>query len=94
MVITLMYVVFSRKHLASVLCSPQIMPKAKAVFDSGKTASYHISTVANCSQSSKNSSLFKLIFARAATNSRKRYDFEAENPKIAGALFYLNITLP
>ena len=63
----------------------QVMPstnKARVVFDSGKTSSYHIKSIADCQQSGKTSSIFKLILNRAAGN--KRYDFEAENPKLAG----------
>ena len=64
----------------------QIMPstnKAKAVFDhGGKTASYHIKSIADCQQSQKSSALFKLVLNRASGN--KRYDFEAESPKLAG----------
>ncbi|PPR03334.1 hypothetical protein CVT24_012574, partial [Panaeolus cyanescens] len=61
-----------------------IMPvanKAKAVFDSGKTSSYHIKSIADCQQSTKASSIFKLVLNRGAGN--KRYDFEAESPKLA-----------
>jgi target of rapamycin complex 2 subunit MAPKAP1 len=62
----------------------QIMPsanKAKAVFDNGKTSSYHIKSIAGCQQSTKSSSIFKLVVNRDAGN--KRYDFEAESPKLA-----------
>jgi SAPK-interacting protein 1 (Sin1), Pleckstrin-homology len=62
----------------------QIMPstnKAKAVFDNVKTTSYHIKSVVNCSQSTKSSSIFKLVVSRDGGN--KRYDFEAESPKLA-----------
>lgn len=65
----------------------QVMPstnKARVVFDSGKTSSYHIKSIADCQQSGKTSSIFKLILNRAAGN--KRYDFEAESPKLAGRL--------
>jgi hypothetical protein len=55
--------------------------KAKAVFDHGKTSSYHIKSIADCQQSQKSSS-FKLVLNRASGN--KRYDFEAESPKMAG----------
>ncbi|KAF8156669.1 stress-activated map kinase interacting protein 1-domain-containing protein [Crassisporium funariophilum] len=63
-----------------------IMPttnKAKAVFDNGKTSSYHIKSIADCQQSA-NSSIFKLILNRGAKN--KRYDFEAESPKYAAEI--------
>ncbi|KAF6757784.1 stress-activated map kinase interacting protein 1-domain-containing protein [Ephemerocybe angulata] len=65
-----------------------IMPsanKAKAVFDHGKTASYHIKSIADCQQSQK-SSAFKLVLNRASGN--KRYDFEAESPKLAAELVH------
>lgn len=59
--------------------------KAKAVFDhGGKTSSYHIKSIADCQQSQKSSALFKLVLNRASGN--KRYDFEAESPKLAGEL--------
>ncbi|KAG6829351.1 hypothetical protein H0H92_004717 [Tricholoma furcatifolium] len=64
-----------------------IMPtsnKAKAVFDSGKTSSYHIKSIADCQQSAKTSSAIKLVLNRGGTN--KRYDFEAENPRVAGEI--------
>ncbi|KAF8880010.1 stress-activated map kinase interacting protein 1-domain-containing protein [Infundibulicybe gibba] len=55
-----------------------IMPKAKAVFDSGKTSSYHIKSIAHCQQSTKMSSIFKLVLNRGGGN--KRYDFEQIAP--------------
>ncbi|KAF5318799.1 hypothetical protein D9619_010789 [Psilocybe cf. subviscida] len=66
-----------------------IMPsanKARAVFDSGKTTSYHIKSIADCQQSAKSSALFKIILHRGAGTGSKRYDFEAENPKVAGEI--------
>lgn len=62
----------------------QIMPssnKARAVFDSGKTSSFHIKSVVACQQSTKSSSIFKLVVQNDGRN--KRYDFEAETPKLA-----------
>jgi hypothetical protein len=56
--------------------------KAKAVFDNVKTFSYHINSIAGCQQSN-NSSTFKLIVNR--DGGVKRYDFEAESPKLASA---------
>src|SRR5271156_3263590 len=56
--------------------------RAKAVFDSGKTSSYHIKSIVGCQQSAKSSSIFKLIVQR--DSAIKRYDFEAESPKLAG----------
>ncbi|PBL01322.1 hypothetical protein ARMGADRAFT_1007325 [Armillaria gallica] len=61
-----------------------IMPstnKAKAVFDNGKTYSYHIKSIADCQQSTKSSNIFKLVLT-----GNKRYDFEAESPKLAGEI--------
>lgn len=63
--------------------------KAKAVFDSGKTSSYHIKSIADCQQSTKASSIFKLVLNRGAGN--KRYDFEAESPKLAGMRLQLRL---
>ncbi|KAI0367218.1 SIN1-domain-containing protein [Pilatotrama ljubarskyi] len=59
--------------------------KAKHVFDSGKTSSYHLKSVVTCSQSSKNSATFKLIVHSGAERS-KRYEFEAESPKLAAEI--------
>jgi len=58
--------------------------KAKAVFDSGKTTSFHIKSVVACQQSAKSSSIFKLVVQH--DNRNKRYDFEAETPKLAGEI--------
>ena len=55
--------------------------KAKGVFDSGKTYSYHIKAVLSYGQSAKSSASFKLIFKRDTND--KRYDFEAESPRLA-----------
>lgn len=60
--------------------------KAKGVFDSAKTASYHIKSFAGVQQSAKTSSIFKLIITRGSTN--KRYDFEAESPRLAGGFSF------
>jgi len=75
---------FNSPHIAS---DPwvQIMPssnKARAVFDSGKTTSFHIKSVVACQQSSTSSSIFKLVVQHDSRN--KRYDFEAESSKLAG----------
>ena len=58
--------------------------KAKNVFESGKTASYDIKSIVTVQQSGKNSATFKLVVPRDAERN-KRYEFEAENPKMAGA---------
>ena len=60
-----------------------ITHRAKHVFESGKTSSYHLKNVVACQQSSKNSSTFKLI-VRGNAERNKRYDFEAESSKLAG----------
>ena len=63
----------------------KIMPsanKAKAVFDSGKTLSFHVKSVMDCQQSQKTSTLFKVVVQRDGRN--KRYDFEADSAKLAG----------
>ena len=60
-----------------------ISHRAKHVFESGKTSSYHLKSVVACQQSSKNSSTFKLV-VRGNAERNKRYDFEAESPKLAG----------
>ncbi|KAK2459608.1 hypothetical protein APHAL10511_008363 [Amanita phalloides] len=59
-----------------------IMPsnRAKAVFDTAKTTSHHIKSIVQCKQSTKMTSLFKLIL------SDRRYDFEAESPKAAAEI--------
>ena len=57
--------------------------RAKAVFDNAKTSSYHINSIAHCKQSTKMASVFKLVL-NGRGGGNKRYDFEAESPKIAG----------
>ncbi|EIN09146.1 hypothetical protein PUNSTDRAFT_120545 [Punctularia strigosozonata HHB-11173 SS5] len=60
-----------------------IMPssgRAKAVFESGKTMSYHMKDIA-CQQSNKSSSTFKLVVHR--DDGKKRFEFEAESPDLA-----------
>jgi hypothetical protein len=81
---------FSRRCIASDL-NLKIMPssnKARAVFDSGKTTSFHIKSVVACQQSSKSSSIFKLVVQH--DNRNKRYDFEAESSKLAGMSFLIH----
>ena len=90
MAVTFTYALMSLCVLPIVdlpLIPRQIIPtvtKAKHVFDSGKTASYHLKSVVVCQQSSKNSATFKLI-VHSGADRNKRYEFEAENPKLAGA---------
>ncbi len=72
-------------------CIVQIIPtvtKAKHVFDSGKTSSYHLKSVVACQQSSKNSATFKLV-VHSGADRNKRYEFEAENPKLASTSFHI-----
>jgi hypothetical protein len=59
-----------------------IMPsdKAKAA---GRTASYHISHVTECKQNKRAPTSFKLVVWKDKDD--KRYDFEAENSRQAGA---------
>ncbi|RPD65261.1 hypothetical protein L226DRAFT_543384 [Lentinus tigrinus ALCF2SS1-7] len=59
--------------------------KAKHVFDSGKTSSYHLKSVVACQQSSKNSATFKLV-VHSGADRNKRYEFEAESPKLANEI--------
>jgi hypothetical protein len=63
---------------------------AKAVFDSGKTSSYHIDSVVSCQQSGKSSSAFRMVVLRDGGN--KRYEFEAESAKLASAFHPSHMT--
>ncbi|KAG6885778.1 hypothetical protein C0993_009883 [Termitomyces sp. T159_Od127] len=71
-----------------LLTRAQIMPSTnkamKVVFDSGKTSSYHIKSIVDCQQSAKTSSVFRLVLNRGGAS--KRYDFEAESPRLAGEI--------
>lgn len=60
------------------------MNKPKAVFDSGRTASYHIKNIVEVSHSHKGSAVFKLFLNHAG--GKKRYDFEAESAKQAAEI--------
>ncbi|KAF8630237.1 hypothetical protein AX15_003038 [Amanita polypyramis BW_CC] len=64
-----------------------IMPsnRAKAVFDNAKTSSYHINSIAQCKQSTKMTSIFKLVL-NGRGSGNKRYDFEAETPRHAAEI--------
>jgi SAPK-interacting protein 1 (Sin1), Pleckstrin-homology len=64
---------------------PTTNKAAKAVFDSGKTSSYHIDSVVSC-QSGKSSSAFRMVVLRDGGN--KRYEFEAESAKLASAFHH------
>jgi hypothetical protein len=63
--------------------------KAKAVFDHGKTSSYHIKCIVNCQQSTKSTSIFKFVVQRDA--GHKRYDYEAESPSHASTCIFLTL---
>lgn len=75
-----------RSHHAKIMPSAN---KAKAVFDSGKTLSFHVKSVLVCQQSQKTSTLFKVVVQRDSRN--KRYDFEADTAKLAGKTTTLRI---
>ncbi|KAE9398063.1 hypothetical protein BT96DRAFT_44977 [Gymnopus androsaceus JB14] len=70
---------------------PSTNKAAKAVFDSGRTMSYHIKTIVDCQQSTKSPHIFKLVLNRAGGD--KRYYFEAETPKLAGEIVQIVKTL-
>jgi hypothetical protein len=63
------------------------MPSASkartAMFEHQRTSSYHVRSIAAVQQSSKSSATFKLIVHRET--GAKRYEFEAESPRLAGA---------
>lgn len=59
---------------------------AKAVFDSGKTSSYHINSVVSCQTGKTSSAAFRIVVHRVSRDGgNKRYEFEAENAKLASA---------
>ncbi|KAF5337499.1 hypothetical protein D9758_013605 [Tetrapyrgos nigripes] len=61
--------------------------KAKAVFETGRTSSFHIKSIADCQQSTKSPHIFKLVLNRAdRSGSNKRLYFEAENSRLAGEI--------
>ena len=62
---------------------PTANKAAKAVFDNGKTSSYHINSVVSCQSSKSSSSAFRIVVHRDGGN--KRYEFEAESAKLASA---------
>jgi hypothetical protein len=88
-----------RKFCASFRFLPhelafKIMPTAnkaaKAVFDNGKTSSYHINSLFSCQSGKTPSSAFRIVVHRGAGDgAHKRYEFEAENPKIASECRFL-----
>lgn len=64
---------------------PTANKAAKAVFDNGKTSSYHISVV-SCQSGKTSSSAFRIVVHRDGGN--KRYEFEAESAKLASAFIH------
>ena len=65
----------------------QIMPSAKratGMLENDRTSSYHIHSIVACQRSAKSSSSFKLVGRR--DGGTKRYDFEADNPKVASEI--------
>jgi target of rapamycin complex 2 subunit MAPKAP1 len=54
-----------------------------------RAASFHISSVITCDISSKGAHIFKLIVLRETPRDTKRYDFEADSPKVACELHLL-----
>ncbi len=56
--------------------------KAKLMFDPGRTTSFHVKSVTDVVHLTKTSPIFKLFLIRGSGN--KRYDYEAESPKLAG----------
>jgi target of rapamycin complex 2 subunit MAPKAP1 len=65
---------------------PTANKAAKAVFDSGKTSSYHINSVVSCQSAKSSSSAFRIVVHRDGGN--KRYEFEAESAKLASAFTF------
>jgi len=68
-----------------------IMPRtnkaAKAVFDNGKTSSYHINSLFSCQSGKTPSSAFRIVVHRCSGDgAHKRYEFEADNPKLANEI--------
>lgn len=61
-----------------------IMPTDMKTF--GKAASFHVSSVVACKLSSKLVNAFKLVVWRESPRDTKRYDFEAESPRIAAEI--------
>ena len=69
---------------------PTANKAAKAVFDNGKTSSYHINSLFSCQSGKTPSSAFRIVVHRySGDGAHKRYEFEAENPKVASALFWV-----
>ncbi|KAI0252926.1 stress-activated map kinase interacting protein 1-domain-containing protein [Lactifluus subvellereus] len=66
---------------------PTTNKAAKAVFDNGKTSSYHIDSVVSCQSGKSSSAAFRIVVHRVSRDGgNKRYEFEAENPKLANEI--------
>jgi len=70
---------------------PTANKAAKAVFDSGKTSSFHINSVVSCQSAKSSSAVFRIVVHRDGGN--KRYEFEAESAKLASAFHFPLSTL-
>jgi hypothetical protein len=68
---------------------PTANKAAKAVFDNGKTSSYHMNSVVSWQTGKSSSSAFRIVVHRDGRN--KRYEFEAESAKHASAFIRLLI---
>lgn len=80
----------SLTHAAVLQIMPTANKAAKAVFDNGKTSSYHINSLFSCQSGKTPSSAFRIVVHRySGDGAHKRYEFEAENPKVASALFWV-----
>ncbi len=79
------YVLYARS-CAKIM--PTANKAAKTVFDNGKTSSYHINSLFSCQSGKTPSSAFRIVVHRGSGDGgHKRYEFEAENPKLASAFF-------
>ena len=76
----------SLTNLLAFKIMPTANKAAKAVFDNGKTSSYHINSLFSCQSGKTPSSAFRIVVHRGSGDgAHKRYEFEAENPKVASA---------
>lgn len=76
----------SYNSFSRVKIMPTANKAAKAVFDNGKTSSYHINSLFSCQNGKTPSSAFRIVVHRGSGDgAHKRYEFEAENPKLASA---------
>jgi hypothetical protein len=56
----------------------------KGLFDAGRTSSFHISNCKDCKISKRAPASFKIIVQKDRMD--KRYDFEAEDSKVAAVI--------